>query len=248
MSTPVASSLALVTGASRGIGRAVARELAAQGSDVVLVARDGTDLDRTAEQVRAETGRAAHTISADLSRAEDVHRVASAVAEQHGRLDVLVNNAGATAPGDLFTVSDDDWDAGIALKLLGYARTCRALWPLLATGGGAVVNVIGLAARRPSSGFVIGGAVNAAVANLTATLAATGRAAGIRVNGVHPGPVLTERYRQLRSAETRSERTDRDFAITAEECARVIAFLASPAASRINGEIVTVDAGLAWSG
>ena len=248
--------VALVTGASRGIGRAVASTLAAEGCDLVLVARTAADLERAAADVRA-TGRAVVTVPVDLRDPAAAATVLETVRTTFGGLDVLVNNAGAARGGDVLTLSDDDWDDAFALKLFGAMRLTRALWPSLSERRGAVVNVVGTAARTPSADFAAGGAVNAALAHLTRTLALTGLRDGVRVNAVHPGPVLTERLERLLDDEaaalgtTRSEvearrRPDTGYS-TPQDCARVVAFLASPAATRVVGDDLTVDGGTSTS-
>jgi NAD(P)-dependent dehydrogenase (short-subunit alcohol dehydrogenase family) len=252
-------TVALVTGASRGIGRAVAEELARQGSDVVLVARSEGPLRQAASEIVAASGRRAFAVAADLRSPREVERVAATVEGELGRLDILVNNAGAVRAGHLLTATEDDWADGFALKLFGYVRMCRALWPMLKASQGSVVNIIGTAARTPSADFAVGSAVNAAVAGFTKALAETGLADGVRVNAVHPGPVLTARLARLeadtRERDATGHRTEADGAgerfttgySTPEDCAHVVAFLASPAARRVVGEFVTVDGGMTRS-
>lgn len=228
--------VALVTGASRGIGRATAEELAMQGADVLVVARDPAALDRAAVEIEGASGRRVEPFAADLSDPDQVLKVAHHLQEAFGVLDILVNNAGATRPGDLFAATEEDWTAGFALKFFGYVRLTRAVWPMLRQRNGTVLNVIGTAARTPSADFVIGGAVNAALANVTKATAESGLRDGVRVNAIHPGAVRTRRLAEIGMTGERP-------VATVEDCARVIAFLVSPAARHVVGEFVTVDGG-----
>ena len=252
--------IAVVTGASKGIGRAVARELAGQGCDVVLVARTQALLEEAVSQIRQETNRSAVPVVADLRDPKAIVQVADQVRGKFNRLDILVNNAGATKRGDFFELSEEDWTDGFALKFFGYVRMSRALWPLLKAQKGAVVNVIGAAGKTPSAVFTIGGAVNAAATNFTKALAEIGIRDGVRVNAVHPGPVTTDRLATLLESEakakgiSRAELEAQNKAAmsmtgysTVEDIARVVAFLSSPLARQIVGDNVTVDGGLTKS-
>ena len=130
MNSELQGKVALVTGASRGIGRGIALELAGAGCDLLLTARDGTALEGVAAAVRA-MGRGCEIHAADLRGEGEPARLASLAKERFGRLDILINNAGATRRGDFFTLTDADWDAGFDLKFFAQVRLCRAAWPLL---------------------------------------------------------------------------------------------------------------------
>jgi 3-oxoacyl-[acyl-carrier protein] reductase len=169
---------------------------------------------------------------------------------------VLVNNAGATRRGDFFTLSDSDWLDGFALKFYGAMRCCRAAWPHLVKCRGAIVNIVGIGGRTGTADFTIGGAVNAALLNLTKALADRGQRDGVRVNAINPGFVATERLQaRVRSFATQhgidevvaAERMAQVSGVTRfgtpEEVARVVAFLASPLAGYCQGTIVDVDGG-----
>jgi 3-oxoacyl-[acyl-carrier protein] reductase len=184
---------ALVTGGSQGIGRAIAAGLSAAGCDVLLVARQQAALDATAQDIAAASGNGVLTIAADLSTAAGVEQATARAKSFFPRLDVLVNNAGATVRGSLLSLSDDDWTTGFALKFHGAARLTRALWPLLTNAGGAVLNIAGVAGRTPTADFVVGSAVNAAIMALTKSLAEQGAKDGVRVNCINPGLIKTAR-------------------------------------------------------
>ncbi|QWP77837.1 SDR family oxidoreductase [Lysobacter sp. K5869] len=252
MSSAAGARVALISGASRGIGAAIARELSAAGLSVALVARSGEALDALAAQLPGP----ALALPADLSEPDAAARAVAATRERFGRLDVLVNNAGATPRGDFLGFSDADWDAGFALKFFGAVRLCRAAWPLLADNAGAIVNIAGIGGRTGSAEFAIGGAVNAALSNLTKALADRGVRDGVRVNAVNPSSIATERTqvridalareRGLDPAEAAAELA-RKLGVARfgapEEVARVVAFLVSDAASYMQGAIVDVDGG-----
>jgi NAD(P)-dependent dehydrogenase (short-subunit alcohol dehydrogenase family) len=247
-----ADRVALVTGASRGIGAAIARELSAQGLSLALTARSRAELDALAAQLP----RPALAIDADLSEPAAAARIVEATLAHYGRLDAVVNNAGATPRGDFLKFSDADWDAGFALKFFGAVRLCRAAWPALVASGGAIVNIAGIGGRTGNAEFAIGGSVNAALLNLTKALADRGVGDGVRVNAVNPSSIATERT-QVRIDAIARER-DLDSAQAAHELARklgvarfgepaeiarVVAFLVSDAASYMQGAIVDVDGG-----
>jgi 3-oxoacyl-[acyl-carrier protein] reductase len=244
--------VAIVTGASRGIGRAIAQQLAGDGHAVVLVARSRDALDTLAASLPRES----LLLDADLSERDAAQRVVDAALQRFSRIDVLVNNAGATPRGDFLAFSDADWDDGFALKFFGAMRLCRAAWPALVESQGCIVNIAGIGGRTGNAEFAIGGSVNAALLNLTKGLADRGVRDGVRVNAVNPSSIATERT-QLRIDRLAAERgiapqqaadeLARQLRVarfgTPQEIARVVAFLASDAASYMQGAIVDVDGG-----
>jgi 3-oxoacyl-[acyl-carrier protein] reductase len=247
---------AIVTGGSRGIGQAIAAGLARAGCDVLLVARNAVPLQQAAARLTAETGRDVRFVAADLSTPEGTAMVAARAAQQSTRLDVLVNNAGATARGTLFEVTEQDWADGFALKFHGAARLTRALWPALAAAGGSVVNIAGVAGRTPTADFVVGSAVNAAVMSLTKSLAEQGATDGVRVNCINPGLINTDRLRRRVEAiaardggdMAAAERTlAKEWGITRigqpEEIAALAVFLAIGGGTYCQGGIFDVDGG-----
>jgi NAD(P)-dependent dehydrogenase (short-subunit alcohol dehydrogenase family) len=248
--------VALVTGASRGIGAAIARVLAGEGMRLLLVARSGEGLAATAAAARAASVDAvAH--AADLRRPEAAGAAVADGVARYGRLDLLVNCAGATKRGDFLALTDEDWVDGYALKLHGAVRLCRAAWPHLVASRGAVVNIAGAGGRIASADFTIGGSVNAALMNFTKALADRGVRDGVRVNLINPGLIATDRLaariraraKELGADEAAGARSLADEHGVmrlgeAEEIGRVVAFLASPqAAGYVQGALWDVDGG-----
>ncbi len=252
MQLDLVDKVAIVTGASRGIGRAIARTLAAEGMKVTVAARTSAELESLAAELPTESLVAA----LDLAKPEMPTQLVAATVARFGRLDALVNNAGATKRGDFHALSDADWHDGFELKFFGAMRCCRAAWPHLAASGGSIVNIAGIGGRTGKRDFAIGGAVNAAVMNLTKALADQGKLDGVRVNAINPGAIATDRLqRRLEAFATQHglTRTEAEVRFAAqqgitrfgqpEEIARVVAFLLGAPASFCHGSIVDVDGG-----
>jgi 3-oxoacyl-[acyl-carrier protein] reductase len=248
---------ALVTGASRGIGRAIALALAAEGARLALCARDRGTLDEVAALVQARAGGDVIAVAGDLARHDEVERVIDTARDRLGRLDILVNNAGAIRGGDFLKIPDEQWLGDWALKPLGYIRMIRAVFPLMrAQGGGRICNVVGAAARNPTPTYLAGGAANAALINLTKALADLGAPDGILVTAVAPAATRTERWDTLMAQQAEALGRAAD-AVRAEAEARyplgriarpddvadLVCFLVSERASFLTGICVTVDGG-----
>ncbi|HEX8165788.1 MAG TPA: SDR family oxidoreductase [Beijerinckiaceae bacterium] len=244
---------AIVTGASKGIGRAIARLLAGRGYAVALVARSQDLL----EALARELGAAAVPLPADLRDASRAPGLVEAAAARLGGLDLLVNCAGATKRGDIFALGHEDFLDGFALKFHGAVAMTRAAWPhLRRDGAGHVVNIIGAAARTPSADFAIGGAVNSALENFTKAMADRGLADKVRVNAINPGPIETDRL-GTRIAQVAAEmQVDEDTARARmiadqrvirfgrpEEVAELVAFMDSPAGAFLHGAVIELDGG-----
>ncbi|HEX8253328.1 MAG TPA: SDR family NAD(P)-dependent oxidoreductase, partial [Thermoanaerobaculia bacterium] len=177
MDLQLQGKIAIVTGASRGIGQAIAEVLSSEGMKLVLVARSADDLERVAASLPGES----RVQAADLRDPAAPAKVVASAIDAFGRLDLLVNNAGATQRGDFLELTDETWADGFALKFFGAMRCCRAAWPHLVQTRGAIVNISGVGGRTGSAEFTIGGSVNAAVLNLTKALADRGIKDGVRV-------------------------------------------------------------------
>lgn len=236
--------LAIVTGGTRGIGKAVARELAREGCSVVVVGRDEAALRASAEEIAAETGARVVPVTADTGSDDSVRSMVAAAAEALGGVDILVNAAaqpgGQAPPPTLAEIDDSKFWPDVNVKVMGYLRCIREVAPLMrARGGGRVVNISGLAAR--STGSTIGSVRNVAVAALTKTLADELAPDGISLVVVHPGLTRTEKTPAGAPPPPGGLLGRR---VDAQEVAYVVAFLASPRALSINGDAVAVGGGV----
>ncbi len=243
---------ALVTGGSKGIGRAAAESLAAEGVDLVLAARDPAALAQAAEAIRARFQVAVTTISADLSRQAEVERLAVAA----GEVDILVNNAGAIPPGPLAAIDDATWRAAWDLKVFGFISLCREAYRAMAARrAGVIVNVIGAAGEKMPANYIVGASGNAALMAFTRALGRAAPADGLRVVGINPGSTATERMEMLLRHRAAAElgNADRWLELCAgmpfgragkpAEIGDAVAFLASPRSGYTSGTILTIDGG-----
>src|SRR5271165_2017238 len=247
---------AIVTGGSKGIGRATAIGFAAEGASVLVCARGREALDETVALARGRDGARVEAAQADLNQPEDVKRVVSRCVEAFGKIDILVNNAGSARPGDFQKLTDDEWLEDWNLKFFGYVRMAREVIPQMQRQGhGVIVNVIGTGGLIPTAGYMVGGAANAALNHFTKALAGEGAKHGVRVVGINPGPIVTERlmlFLEQRAREAGGEQAKEEIMRrmtplkrpgTAEEVADLILFLASPRAAFIHGANITIDGG-----
>ena len=257
MDLNLGGKVALVTGGSRGIGAAIAQELAREGVQVCLAARDRARLDEVAASI-ASISRSNRTavIAGDLREPAAAKAAVDAAVTAFGRLDILVNNAGATKRADFFTLTEEDWQDGFALKFHGYVRTTRAAWPHLRESHGCIVNIVGVGSRAGSAEFTIGGSVNVALLNFTKAMADIGMKDGVRVNAINPGLVETERFGRNIERVSRLHGFNREQAIAfllsshgttrvgrPEEIGWLTAYLASDKADFIQGCVIDIDGG-----
>jgi len=248
---PFAGRAAIVSGASRGIGLGIAERLAASGMRVLLCARSAAALEAAAASLPG-----AIACPVDLRRPEAAERIVAEAIARFGRLDLVVNSAGATQRGDFLALDDAAWEDGYALKLHGAVRLTRAAWPHLRAQGGSVVMIAGVGGKQASADFAIGGSVNAALMNLTKALADRGVADGVRVNCINPGSIRTDRLVGRIATLARERGLGSEAAAVAlaretgmarfgevAEIAGLVAFLAGPDANYIQGAILDVDGG-----
>lgn len=244
---------AIVTGSSRGIGRAIGVRLAKEGARVVLCARTADTLRQAVDEIGSDH---AASIALDLREPESCLRLVEFAVKTFGGLDILVNNAGATRRGAFVNLTDEDWSDGFALKFFGAVRVTRAAWPHLKQRAGSVIFVSGAGGRTPGAEFAAGGSVNAALLSLTKALAETGIRDGIQVNCVNPGAVRTDRLKVRLSSMMKEEgvelaAAERKFVESSgvtrigepEDIAGLVAFIAGPQGRFLHGSLIDMDGG-----
>jgi len=249
------NKVAIVTGSSRGIGRAIALKLIEDGAAVMLTAMNGELLKGTQTEIESKGGKAAW-LSLDLRKPEAPALLVEKTIEALGEIDIVVNNAGATKRGDFLTLSEDDWTDGFALKFFGAVRLLRAAWPFLKRRRGSVVNIAGVGGRTPGEQFTIGGSVNAAMLSFTKAMADVGVADGVQVNAINPGAVRTARLMtRLRtlSEEQGISIAEAEMQMVAnsgitkigepEDIANLVAYIVSPQNRYLHGALIDLDGG-----
>ena len=247
---------AIVTGASRGLGRAFAVGLAKDGFALSIAARNAAELEETAQAARAAGAPLVMSHAVDLSQPEAPASVVEKTLAETGGVDVLVNNAGATKRADFLALSDADFLDGFALNFHAAVRFCRAAWAPLSASSGVIVNIAGIGAHTPEPDFTVGGPVNSALINFTKAIAKRSVGTGMRINTLCPGHIVTDRLRKR--IETRA--ADRKISLDAareeirheqgiarfgeaDEIADVVRFLCSPAAAYVHGTVINADGG-----
>jgi len=255
MRQALSDKVAIVTGASRGIGRAIALKLAEDGAAVMLAARNAELLKEVRAQIESKGGRAAW-LPLDLRKPEAPALLVDKTLEVLGGIDIVVNNAGATKRGDFLMLSEEDWTDGFALKFFGAVRLLRAAWPALKERKGAVVNIAGVGGRTPGTQFTIGGSVNAAMLSFTKAMADVGVGDGVQVNAINPGAVRTARLvTRLRtlSKEKGIGVAEAEAQMVAASCmtkigepedvANLVAYMVSPQNRYLHGALIDLDGG-----
>jgi len=249
--------VALVAAASKGIGKAIALELAREGCRVAICARGKEGLERTADEIRQATGQPVLAIQADLTRAEDIQRLVKATVDEYGGIDILVTNAGGPPPGPFETLSDEEWYKSVDLNLMSAIRLIREALPhLRRSKAGRIITMTSVSVKQPIQGLILSNAVRMAVIGLTKTLSQELAPYGITVNSVCPGWTRTRRVEELLRARAEREGIsveEIEARITAdiplgrmarpEEIASVVVFLASEKASYVTGTAIQVDGG-----
>lgn len=248
---------ALVTGASRGLGMAIAEALAAEGCDLVLHARDPERLRTLEGTLHQRHEISVSTQTGDLALPADQERLADFV----GTPDIVVNNAGANPAGEIDEISEEVWRSSWDLKLFGYIALTRAFYARMkaAGGGGVILNVIGVSGERMNARYILGSAGNSALMSLTRALGGRSPDFGVRVLGVNPGLTATDRATTMLQSwsQQRFGTADRAHEVLdgmklpfgrmgrPEEVADLVAFLVSPRAGYMSGTVVTIDGGAA---
>ncbi len=255
MDLQLKSKVAFVTGASKGIGRAVAEELAKEGANVVITARTAEPLEVAAREIAAMTEREIVPMAGDMSQTDDVNRCVKATLQKFGRIDILVTCAGSSPGGLLEDLTEEQWMSSLNLKFMGYVRSVRAVIPhMRERGEGAIVLVVGNDGLKPSYWEMTAGVANAADINFASSVAEQYGRYGVRINTVNPGPVNTDRWEGLEKAFARDKKVDQERAhelamasiplhriAEPHEVASLVVFLASPRAAFINGAHIPID-------
>src|SRR3954453_1807392 len=250
-----AGKVVVVTGGSRGIGKAIAQSFAREGAQTVLAASSQANLDAAAAAI-VNAGPKPLTFAGDLKTLAACEALHALVRNKLGRCDVLVNNAGATRSGNFLELPDEAFHDGFALKYFACVRLSRLFWPMLKETGGHVVNIDGGAARTPDQLFLIGGSVNAAMANFSKGLSGLGKRDGVNVNVIHPGLTETDRVIPLLQRRAQASGIPPDEARKQlmakdglrrigqpEDVAELALFLCTEGARHIQGAAIAVDGG-----
>jgi len=249
--------VAIVAAASKGLGRAVAEELAREGADVAICARNRGELEKAAASIEKASGVAPLTQALDVTRYEDVRSFVAAVVKKFGRIDICVTNAGGPPSKKFLDISIEDWRAAVDLNLMSAVYFAKEVLPgMRERKWGRLITITSMSVKQPVDGLLLSNSIRAAVTGLARTLANEFGADGITVNNVCPGYTLTERLEQLaakQSADTGLPREKIFERMSAqvplgrigrpEEFAALVAFLASERASYINGTTIAVDGG-----
>lgn len=257
MNTGLQGKVAIVTGASRGIGKAIALSFANEGVRLVLCARNEEQLKVTEEEIKNRFHTEVVIVKANTTKLNDIKRVVSKAIAKFKRIDVLVNNAGGAHVGGIFQFTDEDFENHIHLKVLGYIRTAREVIPhMQQQGGGRIINIIGTAGKEPPPAMMLSGITNGALLNFTKALAAELAHHKITVNAVNPGTTETLLTEQTLSAKSiLQEKSVEEIKLALinsnpferlakpEDVASAVIFLSSDAASFISGISLNVDGG-----
>jgi 3-oxoacyl-[acyl-carrier protein] reductase len=245
MDAGVAGRVAVVTGGSRGIGRAIVERFAADGARVALCSRDAGQAGQVASEIAARTGASVLGHVADLALEDAAERFLAAAAADLGEIEILVNNAAEPAYGDILALSDSDWQRTIGVKLLGYVRCTRLVLPgMIARQFGRIVNVVGIAGERPAPSSVAIGVINAGLLNLTRAVALQVAPDGITVNAVSPGRTATERRIEEGPPAAPGSGVPIGRWVRPDEVAQAVVMLCGPNMGAVTGAWLQVDGGM----
>jgi 3-oxoacyl-[acyl-carrier protein] reductase len=251
--------VAIVLAASKGLGRASAEALAAEGAWVVIGSRNRQQLEQTARDIRDKTGSKVLAVPTDVTKPDDLAAIVDATVREFGRVDILVNNAGGPPPGTFEQFGDAQWEAAFQLNLLSNVRMVRLVLPhMRKLQKGRIINIVSTSVKTPIDGLLLSNAIRTGVVGLAKTLSIELAPDNITVNNVCPGRILTDRIRQITRIEEKVQQgmseeevlreASRDIPMgrigKPEELAALVAFLASEQAGYITGTTIQVDGGL----
>jgi 3-oxoacyl-[acyl-carrier protein] reductase len=253
----LSGKVAFVAAASKGLGRAIAEELAAEGAELALCARGAEVLGEAAQSIAKATGRTPLTVAGDVSDPSAVEAMVAKAIARFGRIDVLVTNAGGPPSGKFESLAPEMWKSATDLTLMSVVNLVRAVLPgMKERGYGRIINVTSIAVKQPVDGLMLSNSLRAAVTGFARTLANEVAPLGITVNNLLPGYTRTERVEQLSDAAAKREGITREAALgrweseipmgrlgEPREFAAAAAFLASDRASYITGQSIAVDGG-----
>jgi 3-oxoacyl-[acyl-carrier protein] reductase len=254
MDLGLSGRIAIVGGASQGIGFGIASSLAAEGARIAITARRAPELERAAQRIRAETGAAVLAVPADCRRAEDCARVIEEVFRSYGGIDIVVNNDGAPPLGEITGFDDGAWSRAVEQNLMYVVRMARGALPhLKARRGGSILNITAISAIQPISGFALSVATWGGVIGFSKTLSIEAAPFGITVNTICPGYIETSRLEKVFAAGGQDANRVRERLVsevplgrigTVDDVASLAALLVSPRGSYITGTTIQVDGGL----
>ena len=261
MDLELSGKVAIVGGASKGLGRACAEALAAEGAKVVMCSRTAADLERAAKEIATRTGADIHAHAGDLEQHATIQALIAAAVKRFGRLDILVNNSGGPPLAKSLTATEEQWAIAVQRSLLYFARMSREAIPhLKKQGGGRIINILASTVYQPIPNLALSGATRMGVIAFAKSLADEVGRDGILVNNVCPGSLLSERMLANVTARAkelgipletalaqRAEETSLGRIGEPKELAHLVAFLASGKASYITGTTMRVDGGLVRS-
>ena len=256
------NKVALVLAASKGLGRACAAALAAEGAHVTIGARNEQVLEKTAQEIQRASGSRVLAVPTDVTRQENLEAIVAATVREFGRIDILVNNAGGPPAGKFDSFGDAQWQAAFELNLLSTVRMIRLVLPhMRKTGSGRIITIVSTSVKQPIDGLLLSNAIRTGVVGLAKTLSVELAPDNITVNNVCPGSILTDRLRQIYRINERVQQGESEKAVLAEmargipmgrvgapeELGALVAFLASQQAAYITGTTIQVDGGLVRS-
>ena len=253
---PLYSQAAFISGGSRGIGLAIAKQLASDGADVMISGRDSQQIQKATDEIEAQSSSVVRGYAGDLATLEGCEAAFAAHQGAFQKCNILIHSAGATRGGVFPNQPDSDYLDGFALKFHAGVRLSRLFWPTLKVTSGSVIMIIGSAARTPDPKFMVGGSVNAALANYTKALAGQGLIDDVNVNWIHPGQTETDRLTGLLATRAKDENKLIEDVMKErieaegirrlgqpEDISGIVAFLCRTEARHIHGTGISVDGG-----